>query len=202
MLSPLTPRQKQILEFIQLYQQSNKISPSLQEIKDYFKLKAISTVHEHIEKLKEKGYLRKEMNQARGIRTTSESIASDVIEVSILGNIAAGMPIEAIENPEPYLLNTAMLPGGGNYYLLRVVGTSMIDDGVLPDDLVVVRSQSTAQNGEMVVAVIEEEGATLKRLYAEQGRVRLQPANPALKPMYYKNVEVRGKVVGLIRHYK
>ncbi len=202
MLAPLTSKQKEILDFINIYQQANSIAPSLQEIKDHFNLRAISTVHEHVEKLKAKGYLRKEMNQARGIRTIPQTETSaDMVEVQILGNIAAGEPIEAVEVPQPYMLNTSLLPGPGNYFLLRVKGTSMIEDGILSDDLVVIKSQNQAQNGDTVVAVVGDNTATLKRFYLEEGRVCLKPANAALKPMYYRNVEIRGKVVALIRNY-
>lgn len=202
MLMPLTPRQKQILEFINLYQQANRIAPSLEEIRQHFKLRAVSTVHEHIEKLKSKGYLRKEMNQARGIRTTmQDSLQSEFIEIDVLGNIAAGQPIEAVENAEPISVSSYLLPKGGNYYALNVVGDSMVEDGIFSGDVVIIRSQTDADNGATVVAVVDDNRATLKRFYREKDRIKLQPANATMKPMYYKSVEVRGKLVALIRRY-
>jgi len=202
MLAPLTPKQKEILEFITVYYQLNKISPSLEEVKQHFKLRAVSTVHEHIEKLKIKGYLKKEMNQARGIKTTFQTDLGDkFMEVNILGNIAAGKPIEAIEDPEPILINLNLLPGRGNFYALKVVGDSMIEDGIHDEDIVLIKAQNIANNGETVVAIVEDNRATLKKYYLEKDRIRLQPANINFKPMFYKKVEIRGKVVALIRKY-
>ncbi len=202
MLPPLTPRQKEILDFINTYFQMNKIAPSLEEIRDHFNLRAVSTVHEHIEKLKSKGYIKKEMNQARGIRTTLQSNEGEnFMEVNILGNIAAGEPIEAIENPEPIWINKELVSKKGQFYALQVKGTSMIDDGILEGDVVVVEKTSQAENGDTVVAIVKDNEATLKRFYKQSDRIKLQPSNPELKPMYFKKVEIRGKVVALVRKY-
>lgn len=203
MLAPLTPKQKQILEFINLYYDINHIAPSLEEIRQHFKLRAVSTVHEHIEKLKSKGYIKKEMNQARGIKTTSQSdIGEDMVEINVLGRIAAGEPIEPIEIPEPILINSSLISKSASYYALIVKGDSMIEDGIYPEDVVIIKSQADANNGDTVVAVIEDEGATLKRFYREKDRVRLQPANERLKPKFYRSIEIRGKVVALLRTYE
>ena len=196
MFSPLTPRQKQILDFIDLYCKVNKLAPSLEEIRKHFKLKAVSTVHEHIEKLKKKGYLTKEMNQARGIKTTTDLGLKEekFIEINLLGRIAAGKPIEAIEDPEPLLINKEILKNGrGEYYALEVVGDSMIEDGIHEDDVVIIKAQNTANNGDTVVAIVGNNTATLKRFYKEKNIIRLQPANSELSPMFYKNVEIRGR---------
>jgi repressor LexA len=202
MLAPLTPRQKQILEFINLYYDINHISPSLEEIRKHFNLKAVSTVHEHIEKLKAKGYIHKEMNQARGIKTTSQSdLGDDMTEINVLGKIAAGEPIEAIELPEPLLVNSAMVSKKGDYFGLIVKGDSMIEDGIHSDDIVVVKSQATAEDGDTIVAIVDGENATLKRFYKEKDRVRLQPANSNLQAKFYRNIEIRGKVIALLRTY-
>lgn len=208
MLASLTPRQKQILEFIEMYTQMHNLSPSLEEIRSHFNLKAISTVHEHIEKLKKKGYLHKEMNQARGIRTVGqEDLGDNTVSINVLGQIAAGEPIEAIEVAEPIEISSQLLPKGatGNrdasFYALKVQGDSMIEDGIHSGDIVVVKSQSAADNGDTVVAILEDNCATLKRFYREKDRVRLQPANEKLEPRFYRNVEVRGKVVALVRRY-
>ncbi len=202
MLAALTRKQKLILDFIEMYRHANSISPSLEEIRHHFKLRAVSTVHEHVEKLKAKGYLRKEMNQARGIRTTATTMAEKYIEIDVLGQIAAGSPLEAIENAEPILVSSSIIPKfQGNYFALKVKGDSMIEDGIIDGDLVIIKSQQQAQDGDIVVAIVGDNEATLKRIYKERDRFRLQPANPALKPMFYKQVEVRGKLVALLRNY-
>jgi repressor LexA len=202
MLAALTRKQKLILDFIEMYRHANSISPSLEEIRHHFKLRAVSTVHEHVEKLKAKGYLRKEMNQARGIRTTATSMSEKYIEIDVLGQIAAGSPLEAIENAEPILVSSSIIPKfQGNYFALKVKGDSMIEDGILDGDLVIIKSQQQAQDGDIVVAIVGDNEATLKRIYKERDRFRLQPANPNLKPMFYKQVEVRGKLVALLRNY-
>jgi len=203
MLSPLTPKQKQILDYINLYWQANKIAPCLEEIKGHFHLKAISTVHEHIEKLKQKGYLRKEMNQARSMRITSATDrGEEIVEIDLLGNIAAGEPIEAIENAEPILVSKAILPKNNvPVFALRVKGNSMVEDGIFNDDLIVVQSQVTANNGDTVVAIVDKEFATLKKFYKEKDRIRLQPANSSMSPIYLRSVEIRGKLIALIRQY-
>lgn len=202
MLAPLTSRQKEILDYINLYYQIHQIAPSLEDIRNHFKLKAVSTVHEHIEKLKSKGYIHKEMNQARGIRTTKQhEIADNMVEINVLGRIAAGEPIEAIENPEPMLINSNLITSQGEYFALIVKGDSMIEDGIFSNDIVVVKSQEYANNGDTVVAKVKDDYVTLKRFYKEKDRIRLQPANENLKPMFYREVEIRGKVVALVRRY-
>jgi repressor LexA len=206
MLAPLTPRQKEILEFIDMYYELHNLSPSLEEIRKHFNLSAVSTVHEHVDKLKKKGYLQKEMNQARGIKTIHQQDFTDdsATEISILGTITAGDPIEPVEVPEPLVVSSDFIAEGKEYFALKVSGESMIEEGILDGDLVIVKSQTTANNGDTVVAVIkddEDEAATLKKFYKERDIFRLQPANEKLKPIYAKKVEVRGKVVGLIRQY-
>lgn len=201
MLSPLTQRQKEILEYINLYISIHKISPSLEEIKDHFGLKAISTIHEHIEKLKKKGYLKKEMNQARGI-VTNNIEDKDLIEIDILGEIAAGEPIEAIENPEPIVISKEILGRkSGDFYCLRVKGDSMIEDGIHSGDLVIIKSQKSANNGDTIVAIVDDNHATLKRFYKQMNKIKLQPANEKLKPKFYKSIDIRGKVIALIRNF-
>ncbi len=202
MLTTLTQRQKEIYDFISMYEKVNNIAPSLEEIREHFNLKAVSTVHEHVEKLKNKGYLKKEMNQARGIKTTQpHEINNKLTEINLLGNIAAGEPIEAVENAEPIVICNDMVPIQGSCFALKVKGDSMIEDGIFDDDIVIVKSQSFAENGDTVVAIVNKDEATLKRFYKERDRVRLQPANKTLKPKFYKKIEIRGKVISLIRNY-
>ncbi len=194
----LTPKQKKILDFIRLYYKEKGFAPSLEEIGKHFKLKAVSTVHQHVDALKTKGYLKKENNQPRGI-SPFEKIENN-IEIPLLGFIAAGKPIEALETPEPLVINKQLLAKSGDHYALKVAGNSMIDEGIFDGDTVLVREQKTAENGETVVAIIDGGEATLKKIYRENGRVRLQPANQTFLPLFPEEIEIRGKVVSIIRN--
>lgn len=193
----LTRRQKEIFDFISLFITKNGYSPSLEEIRQNFGLNSVATIHEHIETLYEKGYLKKESNQPRAI--TPYSSSEQIVEIPLLGLIAAGQPIEAIENPEPFLVNKQLISQTGNHYALRVQGNSMIEEGIFDGDVVVIREQKTADNGDTVVAIINGNEATVKKLYREENRIRLQPANQALLPIFTDEIEIRGKVVSIIR---
>lgn len=194
----LTKRQNEVLDFVKSYKKKEGYAPSLDEIKKYLKLSSVSTAHYHVKRLQEEGYLQKEYNQARSI-STSKSKQS--IEIPILGTIAAGQPIEAIEVPGETITVTKNEVGRfGKHYALRVAGSSMIDEGIFDGDIVVIRQEQTADNGQTVVAIINDNEATLKKLYREKDRFRLQPANPSLFPIYTDEVEVRGVVVKIIRN--
>lgn len=202
MYKALTRRQKEILDYITDYSKVNGYAPSLEEIGVHFNLKAVSTIHEHIENLKHKGYLNKEMNQARGIEIIDPELSEQqFLQIQNLGVITAGKPIEAVEDPEPMYITRELLKSPGRYYALTVRGDSMIEDGIFDGDVVVIREQSYADNGDTVVAVVQDNMATLKRFYKEKNRVRLQPANENLKARFYRNVQIRGKVVSLIRSF-
>src|SRR3989338_4860196 len=193
----LTKRQKQALDFIKKYIGQHDYAPSLEEIKKHLRLSSVSTAHFHVKSLQSMGYLQKEKNQPRAL-APKKNLQS--IEISILGTIAAGQPIEAIEVPdETIVLSRNEIGRFGKYYALRVAGNSMIDEGIFDGDIVVIKKQETADNGQTVVAIIDENEATLKKLYKERGRIRLQPANPDLFPIYRKEVEIRGIVVKIIR---
>jgi len=195
----ITKKQKQVFDFINSYISENGISPTIEEIRKKLKLRAVSTIHEHINTLKEKGYLSKSDNSARSISTKKE--IKFIIEIPIVGRIAAGEPIEAIENIEDTisLINPSIKSSRG-YYALRVIGESMIDEGIFDGDIVVIKKQSVAENGQTVVAIIDDNEATLKKLYREKTRFRLEPRNQDLLPFYRKEVEVRGVVVQIIRN--
>jgi len=194
----LTKKQVQVLDFIKSYRIRHDYAPSLEEIKKKFKLASVSTSHYYIRKLQDAGFLNKEHNQPRGVSTVG---AKQTIEIPILGAIAAGQPIEAIEIPDETITITKDEIGQqGKHYALRVQGSSMIDEGIFDGDIVVIRKQEVAENGQTVVAVIDDNEATLKKLYREKGRFRLQPANPTLFPIYRDEVEVRGVVVKIIRN--
>jgi len=196
----LTPKQKKVLDFISSFVSKKGYSPSLEEIASYSKLNAISTVHQHVEALRDKGYLRKEENQPRGILPIEKDLAT--IDVPLIGTIAAGEPIEAIEyQAEALTITRNQLGKVGNLYALRVRGNSMIDEGIFDGDIVIIRQQKFADNGQTVVAIINENEATLKKFYREKNRVRLQPANPTLFPIYTDDIEIRGVVVNIIRNF-
>ncbi len=197
----LTPKQKQILEFIKKYLKKNGYSPSLAEIGKYFKL-VKSTVHEHVETLKEKGYLEKINYKARSIELAKNKNVSELIKIPLLGTIAAGQPIEAIENKEVIAIPKNKLPDTGEFYALQVLGNSMIDENINSGDIVLVKQQTTAENGQKVVALIDNHEATLKKYYREKGHVRLQPANKNMEPIILRSGQdfsIQGIVLDVIR---
>ena len=189
----LTPKQKKVLDFVYSFTDKHGYPPSLNEISQEFK-KSVPTIHQYIETLRKKGYLRKENNISRGIK-----INPTEIEILLLGYIAAGEPIEPLENPEPINISRSLMKTYGNYYALKVKGDSMIDEGILNNDTIIVKHQQTAENGDIVVGVTEN-GATLKVFKNTNGRICLEPRNKKLKTIYPKEFEIRGKFVGLIRH--
>ena len=197
----LTKRQKQILDYIKKYIRKNNYAPSLEEIGKHFKLSSVATVHQHIKNLKVEGYLKKTENQPRSIEINKKRESSGLVEIPLLGTIAAGQPIEAIEVPdETIVIPKEEIGKFGDYYALRVAGNSMINEGIYDGDIVVIRKQETADNGQMVVAIIDDNEATLKKIYREKKFFRLQPANQEMLPIYRKEIEVRGVVVKIIRN--
>ncbi len=196
----LTKRQKQILDYIKKYIKENDYAPTQEEIRRHFRLASKSTVHEHLEALKSKGYLDKLDHQTRAIQISENKKLADLIDIPLAGTIAAGQPMEAIENPEMITVPKTMLAKSGKYFALRVEGNSMIDEGIFDGDKVIIREQKVAENGQTVVAIIDEGEATLKKLYRGKDRIRLQPANPSLFPIYRKEVEIRGIVEKIIRN--
>jgi len=198
----LTKRQKQIFDYTKEYIKENDYAPTLEEIKRHFKLSSISTVHQHIETLKVKGYLTKLENQPRSIELNKKKGSSDLIEIPLLGIIAAGEPIEAIEDKETIEVPKSQLSKSGEHFALQVRGDSMIDEGIFDGDTVVIRKQPDAENGETVVALINGNEVTLKKIYKEKNGFRLQPANPNLKPIFTKELMVQGKVVSVIRSFE
>jgi len=197
----LTKRQKETLEYVKGFIDENGYSPTLQEIGQYFGLSSPSTIHEHIAILNKKGYLEKLENHPRSIQINSSKNNSNLIEIHISGLITAGQPIEAIEaGDETITIPNNKLNRGSYHYALRVKGDSMIDDGIFDGDIVVIRKQETADNGQTVVAIIDDNEATLKKIYRAKKFFRLQPANQSILPIYRKEVEIRGVVVKIIRN--
>jgi len=197
----ITKKQKEVLDFINSYIGENGISPTIEEIRKKLKLKAVSTIHEHVNTLKKKGYILKSDNYARSISPTKK--IKRIIDIPILGKIAAGQPIEVIENIEDTIsIVNADIKSPRDYYALRVVGESMIDEGIFDGDIVVIKKQSVAENGQTVVAIIDDNSATLKKLYREKNRFRLEPRNQDMLPFYRKDVEIRGVVIQVIRNVR
>ena len=201
---PLTKRQKEILDFLEEFLSENGYPPSFEEIARHFGYTSLATVHEHLENLKQKGYIRKSYNASRSIELVPTGLKVAAIELPLLGQVAAGAPIEAIQEQETIAVPEDFLARGGQHYVLRVRGDSMIDEQIRDGDYVIVNSRNTAENGEMVVALVHGDSATVKKFYRERdGQIRLQPANVSMTPMYFPSheVAVQGVVVGVIRRY-
>ena len=200
---PLTKRQREILDFLQAFLEEHGYAPSYEEVARHFGYGALATVHEHLENLKRKGYIRKGYNASRSIELVPAGVPS-VVELPLLGNVAAGLPIEAVPEQETLAVPDYLVGRGGESYVLRVKGDSMIDEQIRDGDYIVVEARATAENGEMVVALVDGESATVKKFYREpDGRIRLQPANPEMPPLYFDpaSVRIQGVVVGVIRKY-
>ena len=196
-MATLTKKQKEIFDFIKSYINKHGISPSLEEICSHFD-KAIGTIHEHIEELAKKGFLNKTSN-IRGIEINQNN---ETVTIPLKGFIAAGSPIEVIEEYETITVPKNLLAKSGDHFALRVRGTSMIQDGIFDGDNVIIRKQNTADNGETVVALINGNEATLKKIYKIAGGFKLQPANPTIPAFVVKQVIVQGRVISVMRNYE
>ena len=191
-------RQAEILEFIVGFQKKKGYAPSLIEIAIHFGI-SVPTVHQHVSYLRKKNLLTAEKGKRRSIQAFNIH-EWGIVEIPLMGLIAAGGPIEAIRDPRPIEVPRSMLSRTGTHYALKVAGTSMIEDGIFEGDIVIVREQSTVENGEKAVAYLPDTDAvTLKKIYREKNRIKLVPANRAMKPFYETNVEIQGKVVGVLR---
>lgn len=196
---PLTKRQKQILDYIHDYIDKNDYAPTFREIGEHFKLSSVATVAEHIESLKNRGYLQKEPTLARSIQLTATE-KDQITEVPLLGTIAAGEPIEAIRTSETIDLPRDMI--GPNIFALKVKGDSMVEDGILDGDYVIIEKTETPQNGDIVVALLEGENVTLKKFYREKSFIRLSPANRRYRPLKVRRLVIQGRVRGIIRKFR
>lgn len=197
-------RQKQILDFIRQYIEKYGYSPTLGEIADSIGVSSLATVHEHLQALVQKGVIKKFEGAVRGIevmeRRASEALRG--IELPVLGFIAAGQPIMTYTDPDATVnVPASMLTGKKRSYVLQVKGDSMIEDGILDGDYVIIEEQSSANDGDIVVALLDNGLATLKRFFKEPTRIRLEPANAAMEPIYTTNVKIQGKCVGVIRRF-
>lgn len=199
----LTKKQSEILEYVVGYIKDRGYAPSYREVGEHLGLASTATVHEHIKNLERKGYLKSENGEARGIEVESTFMRfSRALELPLMGLITAGAPIEAIETNETIAVPAQLVLDGVNSYVLRVKGESMIEDGILSGDYVVVERNPSPKNGDVVVALLDNAYATLKRFYREKDRIRLQPANRTMRPIYVRDVAVQGVVTGVIRNFR
>jgi repressor LexA len=198
-MANLTPKQFQIVRFLQDYWVEHEYAPTMQEIADHLGVSR-PTVFEHIEALEKKKVLAREPTLARGIALAPE-YSPEAGRLPLVGRIAAGRPIEAIEDTELLDLESLFRGRPGETFALQVRGDSMIDEQIRDGDYVIVEKRATARDGETVVAILEGGDATLKKFYKEKGRIRLQPANPTMQPIYAPNVTIQGVVIGVLRKY-
>ncbi len=200
----LYKRQRQILDFIRQYIQKNDYSPTLQQIAEAIGVSSLATVHEHLSSMAKKGVIKKFEGAVRGIDVLDKKTDGSTkgVELPVLGYIAAGSPIEPHTDPN-FSINvvSGMLSGQKRSFVLQVKGESMIEDGILDGDFVVIEEQAQADNGDIVVALLENGLATLKRYFKEATRIRLEPANARMQPIYATDVKIQGKVVGIIRKF-
>ena len=197
----LTKRQTEIMKFIKSFIKDNDYSPSYREIAEGMGLSSPATIHQHLQVLKTKGYLNMDRDVARGLELTGKSSCfGKAIELPLLGLITAGQPIEAVEDKETMAV-PADLVRDENAYVLKVKGESMIDEGIWSGDYVIVERNFSPKNGDVVVALLNNAYATLKKFYRETNRIRLQPANATMKPIYCKDLAIQGIVRGVIRKF-
>lgn len=197
----LTPKQLRVLTFIRDFSRAKGYSPTMQELADEFGVSKV-TVFEHVSALHKKGYLKRSRHKARSLQLSDSIRFPDerATRLPLAGTIAAGAPIEAIEQNESLDLEEMFVSSHGNF-VLRVRGDSMIEDQICDGDYVIIEKRETARDGETVVALLDDGEATLKRFYREPRGIRLQPANPAYKPIHTKSVQIQGVVVGILRRY-
>lgn len=204
----LSKRQQQILEFIKNEVRAKGYPPSVREIGEAVGLASSSTVHGHLARLEQKGLIRRDPVKPRAIEILDTGDSSPIstnlstVMAPVIGKVTAGMPITAVENIEDYFPLPVSMVRDEDVFLLTVKGDSMIEAGIYDGDLVIVRKQQTASNGEIVVAMTEEDEATVKRFYKEADHIRLQPENSSMEPLRYKHVTILGKVVGVFRYIK
>jgi repressor LexA len=201
---PLTKRQREILNYLTAYTEQNGFAPSFEEIAENFSYNSLATVHEHLTNLERKGYIKRNYNESRAIEILPSDASPRAIELPLLGTVAAGMPIEALEHNETFCVPDSLVGRSGSHYVLRVRGNSMIDEQIRDGDFVVVNERQRADNGEMVIALVNGTSATVKKYYRERdGRIRLQPANETMAPIYVheNDVTIQGIVVGVLRRY-
>jgi repressor LexA len=199
----LTRRQKEILDFVASHIARKGYAPTIEEIGDNFGLSSLATVHKHLANLQEKGLIKRAWNRSRALELVPSEMTVRAVELPLMGRVAAGSPIEAVQSTETIWVPEDMV-GRGNTYVLQVKGESMIEEQIRDGDYVIVEDRDTARDGEMVIALLDGENVTLKKMYREAGgRVRLQPANSQMDPIYVDaaRMRVQGVVIGVLRKY-
>jgi repressor LexA len=199
---PLTKRQREILDYLNEFIQQHGYAPSLEEVGRRFGLSSLATVHKHLTNLQEKGFIKRAWNRSRSVELVQTKLGGRAVELPMLGFVAAGVPIEAVATAETISVPEDLV-GKKDTYVLRVRGESMIDEQIRDGDFVIVEDRKTAENGEMVIALLGGSDVTLKKFYRENGQIRLQPANPAMQPLIVpaEQLQVQGVVVGVMRKY-
>ena len=207
---PLTKRQREILTYLGSYSQSNGFAPSFEEIAEAFNYNSLATVHEHLSNLERKGYIKRSYNESRAIEILDTDVAPAyprAVDLPVLGAVAAGMPIEAMTSGETMSVPESFLRKSGSHYVLKVRGQSMVDAHIHDGDFVVVNERRSADNGEMVIAMTHGTAggsSTCKKFFRERdGRIRLQPANETMEPIYVheNDISIQGVVVGVLRRF-
>ena len=201
-MQPLTKRQREILDFLNTFIEQHGYAPSLEEVGQRFGLSSLATVHKHLTNLQDKGFIKRAWNRSRSIELVPTRVGARAVDLPLLGNVAAGEPIEAVVSSETVVVPEDLV-GKQDTYALRVRGDSMIDEQIRDGDVVIVEDRKTAQNGEMVIALLQGAEVTLKKFYRDNGRIRLQPANEAIQPLMVDahEVQIQGVVVGVVRKY-
>ena len=195
-----TKKQHKIMQYLAQYIERNGIPPTLQEVGDHFQVSKV-TIFEHLTLLEKKGAIRRKKGLSRALEIIDENfLPQSPTCLPLVGNIAAGAPIEAIEEPENVEIGD-MIPRDGKCYMLRVKGNSMIDEHIADGDYVIVEKRETADDGDIVVAIINDNEATLKRMYRDGMRFRLEPSNSTMSPIYTDRLQIRGVVIGMLRKY-
>ena len=201
---PLTKRQREILTFLGSYSEGNGYAPSFEEIASRFNYNSLATVHEHLSNLERKGYIKRSYNESRAIQILPSDAFPKAIELPVLGAVAAGVPIEAVTPGETIAVPNEFVRRSGNHYVLKVRGNSMVDAQICDGDYVIVNERQSVDNGEMVIAMLGGSSATVKKFFRERdGRIRLQPANETMSPMYLdeNDIAIQGVVVGVLRRF-
>lgn len=201
---PLTKRQREILTFLGSYAEDNGYAPSFEEIASRFHYNSLATVHEHLSNLERKGYIKRSYNESRAIQILPSDAYPRAIELPVLGAVAAGVPIESAGPGETIAVPNEFVRRSGSHYVLKVRGDSMVDAQICDGDYVIVNERQSVDNGEMVIAMLGGSAATVKKFFRERdGRIRLQPANETMSPMYLdeNDIAIQGVVVGVLRRF-
>jgi repressor LexA len=202
-VQPLTKRQREILDYLADFIQQHGYAPSLEEIGRRFGLSSLATVHKHLTNLQEKGFIRRAWNRSRSVELIPTRAGARSLELPLMGYVAAGAPIEAVTAAESIAVPESLVRKPEETYVLRVRGDSMIDEHITDGDFVIVEDRKTAENGEMVIALLNGADVTLKTFFKDDGKIRLQPANPTMQPIAIDaaDLQIQGVVVGVMRKY-